>query len=153
MPARRVSAEEKRAKGVHSSARSVPATVRRDGSPWLSAEPPKGHTGDARDAWTNVLANIPEGSLKATDVAVFERWCRNYALYRKLAKMVERSDGDCLITVDDKGNRKAAPEFLMMQQVDSTMLRLEKELGFTPIARTRVPAGEEKKDDSNPFEV
>ena len=127
MPARRVSAEEKCAKGVHSSARSVPAMVRRDGRPWLSAEPPKGLTGDARDAWTNVLA--------------------------KLAKMVERSDGDCLITVDDKGNRKAAPEFLMMQQVDSTMLRLEKELGFTPIARTRAPAGEEKKDDSNPFEV
>ena len=127
--------------------------MRHDGRPWLSADPPKGLTGDARDAWTNVLANVPAGTLKATDVAVFERWCRNYALYRKLAKMVERSDGSCLITVDDKGNRRAAPEFLMMQQVDSTLLKLEKELGFTPVSRTRAPVAEsEEKDSSNPFE-
>ena len=45
-------------------------------------------------------------------------------------------------------------KFTIMMQIDSAMLKLEKELGFTPLARMRAPAREEpeKSNVFNAFE-
>ena len=58
----------------------------------LTTEPPVGLTKDARAAWQLAVECAPEGVLTALDGGVLERWARNYALYRKLAKLVEKGD-------------------------------------------------------------
>ena len=150
MPARRTSAAEKAAKGTHLSARSVRSSgvATQVAGARLSPEPPKGFPSDAKEAWEAAVINAPQGSLLATDVSVLERWCRSYALYRRIVKEVEHSD----VTVDDgKGGVKMNPLFAAMQSLDAGLLRLEKELGFTPCARARVSAPEAEEEEKNPF--
>lgn len=166
MPARRLSDAEKRAKGVHSSARSVSDRVydatnsltvvddsKKQGDV-VAINPPSGLTADAKKAWADALSEIAPLGLQKSDLKTLERWCRYYALYRKVARKVEDSREDHLIEIDDKGNRKVSPEFTIMMQIDSAMLKLEKELGFTPLARMRAPAREEpeKPNVFNAFE-
>ena len=55
----------------------------------LSPEPPKGLRQEAKDAWTLAVENCPPGILSVLDLSVLERWCRNYALDRKVAREVE----------------------------------------------------------------
>lgn len=146
MPARRVSDERKRATGVHLSARSVRRTVPVVGNK-LSDDPPVGVPGDAKEAWAFAVKNAPEGRLSVVDGPALEQWCRTYALWRKMAKAVEHG---ALYDVDEKsGSRKLSPEFTAMQALLASLIKLEKELGFTPVARTHAPAREEEKPESN----
>lgn len=154
MPARALTAAERRARGANPSARSIRSVKNSAGvatqiaGAMLSADPPKGFTGDAKEAWVAAVTNAPPGSLLATDVSVLERWCRNYALYRKVAKSLEHGD---VVTSDDRGNQKVSAEFTVMQALDSALLKLEKELGFTPCARARVRPQEAETEEKNPF--
>lgn len=156
MPARALSDAERKARGTHPSARSIKpvrnsagVTTQISGA-MLSPEPPKGFTGDAKEAWVAAVTNAPPGTLLATDVAVLERWCRNYAMYRRVTKALEHSD---IVVADDNGNLKVSAEFTVMQALDSALLKLEKELGFTPCARARVRAREPEPESTNPFET
>jgi P27 family predicted phage terminase small subunit len=154
MPAKRTSEAEKKAKGVHLSARSASSKKLSQQiavSELLNAEPPRGMTADAKAAWRLALENAPRGYLAVVDLPALERWCGQYALYRKLAKQVGRSEGNALIMYDDKGNRKLAPEFAAMLQLSSAMLKLEKEFGFTPVSRARAPAPESTEEKENDF--
>lgn len=152
MPARRTTEAEKRAKGVNSSARSVSAPAVVQTAELLKADPPRGFTSDAKAAWRMALENAPRGVIAVTDLPALERWAGQYALYRKLSKQVARSEGTALIMFDDKGNRKLAPEFVAMLNLSASMLKLEKEFGFTPVSRARVPVAEEEDKSDNPFE-
>ncbi len=51
------------------------------------------------------------------------------------------------------GRRKLSPEFQAMQILVGTLIKLEKELGFTPVSRAHAPAQEEELLEKNPFEA
>lgn len=58
----------------------------------LTTTPPVGLTKDAREAWQLAITCAPRGVLTALDATVLERWARNYATYRKIAKQLDHED-------------------------------------------------------------
>lgn len=109
----------------------------------LSPEPPKGLRQEAKDAWTLAVENCPPGILSVLDLSVLERWCRNYALYRKVAREVE--DEGVVSVLDDT---KVTGKFNAMIKLQQILLAIEKELGFTPVSRARVHAPEDENNDT-----
>lgn len=115
----------------------------------LTLEPPVALTQDARDAWELAVKCAPKGVLTATDATVLERWARNYALYRKLAKTVEHDGVEC---VGAMGGRQVTPTFTAMMKVQAMLAACERELGFTPASRARVSGTGGDEEDVNDFE-
>ena len=72
-------------------------------TPELAPTPPVGLTKEARAAWKIAIEYAPKGLLVATDFTVLERWARNYALYRKLAKAVDH-DGTTITVLKADGS-------------------------------------------------
>ena len=90
----------------------------------------------------------PRGILTALDHSVLERWARNYALYRKLAKAVDQSGA-----VVDGDPSRVSGSFNALIKVQQVLAACEKQLGFTPASRTRVNArSDDGEDSANAFE-
>ena len=87
MPRVRKSDTEKKAQGTLQRCR-IPKIPVSFSEKKLSAEPPKGLRQDAKDAWAMAIECSPY-PLVAIDLSVLERWARNYAMYRRLAREVE----------------------------------------------------------------
>ena len=109
----------------------------------LSPEPPTGLRQEAKDAWKLAVENTPPGILSVLDLSVLERWCRNYALYRKIAREVE--DEGVVSELDDT---KITAKFNAMVKLQQILWAIEKELGFTPVSRARVHAPEDENNDT-----
>nr|DAD95609.1 MAG TPA: terminase small subunit [Siphoviridae sp. ctQU013] len=149
MPRLRKSDAEKSARGTLQKCRSSkPYPV--SGSV-LSEEPPVGIPGDAKEVWVLAVKNAPKGRLSVVDGPALEQWCRTYALWRRMAKTVEH--GALFDEEETTGRRKLSPEFQAMQILVGTLIKLEKELGFTPVSRAHAPAQEEELLEKNPFEA
>lgn len=147
----------KRATGTLQKCRSkAVATSARDRSVspefLLTEQPPVGLTKDARAFWKLAVTCAPKGLLLATDLSVLERWARNYALYRRLAKAVEH-DGTVRTVVTAKGDEKiiANPDVKLLIQLQAVLAACEKELGFTPCSRARVNVSTDE-DTQNDFD-
>lgn len=95
------------------------------------------------------IACAPRGVLTALDATVLERWSRNYALYRKLAKQL---DHEAMVVETEKGVAPN-PLFNMLVKIQQILAGCEKELGFTPVsrARVRVDTTEEEGNDFDCF--
>jgi len=115
----------------------------------LTSEPPVGLNKDARAAWQLAVECAPEGVLTALDAGVLERWARNYALYRKLAKLVDK--GGVVFMVDGEPTEKLSPTFNALIKVQQILAKCETELGFTPGSRARVSARKKEDDSGNEF--
>lgn len=115
----------------------------------LTSEPPVGLNKDARAAWQLAVECAPEGVLTALDAGVLERWARNYALYRKLAKLVDKSG--VVFMVDGEPTEKLSPTFNALIKVQQILAKCETELGFTPGSRARVSVRKKDDDQGNEF--
>lgn len=115
----------------------------------LTTEPPVGLNKDARAAWQLAVECAPEGVLTALDAGVLERWARNYALYRKLAKLVDK--GGVVFMVDGEPTEKLSPTFNALIKVQQILAKCETELGFTPGSRARVSVRKKEDDQGNEF--
>ncbi len=115
----------------------------------LTSEPPVGLNKDARAAWKLAVECAPEGVLTALDAGVLERWARNYALYRKLAKLVDK--GGVVFMVDGEPTEKLSPTFNALIKVQQILVKCETELGFTPGSRARVSVRKKDDDQGNEF--
>lgn len=115
----------------------------------LTSEPPVGLNKDARAAWKLAVECAPEGVLTALDAGVLERWARNYALYRKLAKLVDK--GGVVFMVDGEPTEKLSPTFNALIKVQQILAKCETELGFTPGSRARVSVRKKDDDQGNEF--
>lgn len=115
----------------------------------LTTEPPVGLNKDARAAWQLAVECAPEGVLTALDAGVLERWARNYALYRKLAKLVDK--GGVVFMADGEPTEKLSPTFNALIKVQQILAKCETELGFTPGSRARVSVRKKEDDSGNEF--
>ena len=115
----------------------------------LTTEPPVGLNKDARAAWQLAVECAPEGVLTALDAGVLERWARNYALYRKLAKLVDK--GGVVFMVDGEPTEKLSPTLNALIKVQQILAKCETELGFTPGSRARVSVRKKEDDSGNEF--
>ena len=118
----------------------------------LAVTPPVGLTKEAREAWLLAIQCAPKGSLLATDISVLERWARNYALYRKIAKDLAHQ-GVTITTVKPDGSEIAIenPLFKALVRIQGVLSKCETELGFTPASRARVNV-DSKDEQVNDFD-
>ena len=116
----------------------------------LTTEPPIGLNKDARAAWELAVECAPKGLLTALDAAVLERWARNYALYRKIAKIVDEYG---FVLEDEDGNPtdKVSPQFNALIKIQQILAKCEAELGFTPVSRARVSVQQADDNSGNEF--
>ena len=138
---------EKKARGTLQKCRQNCSQLEVDGQ--LPESPPAGMTAEARAAWSMAVRCAPKGLLTVLDHGVLERWCRNYALYRKYARKVEA--GDVEQSHPESGMRSLTPPVMLMIQAHKMMLQCEKELGFTPTARAKVKVETPEEDTDNAF--
>lgn len=115
----------------------------------LPEQPPTGLTKEARAAWRMVLQCAPEGVLCALDHSLLERWARNYAMYRKLQKAVD-AEGETIQNAD--GLPMVNPSFNALIKCQQVLAVCERELGFTPVARSKVVKVEKETKTINPFD-
>lgn len=144
--------ETKRALGTFKPSRERSSRISRSASSnyQLTDQPPVGLTKEAREAWKLAIACAPKGALLATDVSLVERWARNYALFRKLAKEIS---GEDVVLRDENGELTANlnPRFNALCKLHTVLYQCEKELGFSPCSRARVSVADEDGDDENDF--
>lgn len=132
------SAEVKKAQGTLRKCRENRTQLAVNGE--LPATPPTCLKKEARAAWETFIACAPKGVLTALDHAVFERFCRNYGLWRELAENIDRYG-----CVNEEGALRA--EFKAYVQVETAMTRLEQQLGFTPVSRQKLKVEKAKEED------
>ena len=111
----------------------------------LPVQPPTELTKDARSAWELAITCAPESLLTALDHSPLERWCRNYALYRKLQADVDRYGW-----IDEDGNTR--PGFNALIKLQAALAQCEQQLGFTPVARCKMKAPTKEESKKNEFD-
>lgn len=111
----------------------------------LPVQPPTELTKDARSAWELAITCAPESLLTALDHSLLERWCRNYALYRKLQADVDRYGW-----IDEDGNTR--PGFNALIKLQAALAQCEQQLGFTPVARCKMKAPTKEESKKNEFD-
>lgn len=145
MPRPRKTDAEKAATGTLQPCRSARQVAVSDAT--LTSTPPVGLTKDAREAWQLAIACAPKGVLTALDATVLERWARNYALYRKIAKQLDHEE---MVLFGEKG-ASLNPLFNALVKIQQVLAACEKELGFTPVSRARVRA-DTTEEEGNDFD-
>jgi phage terminase small subunit len=104
-------------------------------------ECPQGLTGDAAAVWREDAPRmVGIGTLTAEDLRAFERYCRQFALWRKLMAQVEAAE-----IVEETDIRA-------LEKVNDTLRRLEAVFGKTPADRASLKLPEQPdRSASDPF--
>ena len=153
MPRHATSSAEKKARGTLQPCRVISGDVIPAGSAVDELLKKKGLTAEAKNAIMAAALYAPSGWVTGCDLTVLERWARNYALYRKIAKQVEDSKTQVVLAADN-GSLYLNPLLNALLKVQQTLAACEKELGFTPASRARVRAkNDSSKGEENPFVI
>lgn len=105
-------------------------------------DPPEALCPDAKSEWkriTTAMAQIGFGA--QVDVAALAAYCRTWAEWKKLSKIVSAKSFSYL----EEGDRKISR---LLGTVEDRLAKLAQQFGFTPASRARVTIddGEEKPD-------
>ena len=99
----------------------------------IATKPPKELSKRAKELWKYALEQMPPHIITAVDGALFARWCMLQDQFLDVAKVVQAGN-----LLDDKGNISGALRAEL--QINSSIITIEKELGFTPASRTKISA-------------
>lgn len=99
----------------------------------IATKPPKELSKRAKELWKYALEQMPPHIITAVDGALFTRWCMLQDQFLDVAKVVQAGN-----LLDDKGNISGALRAEL--QINSSIITIEKELGFTPASRTKISA-------------
>ena len=99
----------------------------------IATKPPKTLSKRGQELWQYALEQMPPHVITAVDGALFERWCTLQDQFLDVAKVVQSGN-----LLDDKGNISGALRAEL--QLNSAIIMIEKELGFTPASRTKISA-------------
>jgi P27 family predicted phage terminase small subunit len=115
------------------------------------AEPPADLPEAARPFWTQAINDAPRGLLKRSDERALFVWSVAAWLHSVAANELAQAG-----TVTATGNRKGAikkhPTVSILGGQASVMQRAGDQLGFSPVARSRVRLEPSRDGDVNPFE-
>lgn len=85
--------------------------------------------------WDEALAEAPPGLLTSIDASVLEAYCVwRDTFSAAAAEMMRRGS----VTMDLKGERRVAPEVVVMDKATKAMLKACADMGFNPSSRSRI---------------
>lgn len=99
----------------------------------IATKPPKTLSKRGQELWKYALEQMPPHVITAVDGALFERWCTLQDQFLDVAKVVQAGN-----LLDDNGGMSGALRAEL--KLNSSILTIEKELGFTPASRTKISA-------------
>ena len=99
----------------------------------IATKPPKTLSKRGQELWQYALEQMPPHVITAVDGALFERWCTLQDQFLDVAKVVQSGN-----LLDENGSMSGALRAEL--QLNSSILTIEKELGFTPASRTKISA-------------
>lgn len=99
----------------------------------IPTKPPKTLSKRGQELWQYALEQMPPHVITAVDGALFERWCTLQDQFLDVAKVVQSGN-----LLDENGNMSGALRAEL--QLNSSIITIEKELGFTPASRTKISA-------------
>lgn len=111
--------------------------------------PPEFMTDGARAAWDYAICQCPEGVLTSLDVGVFSRWC---VLYDQMSQLAADIKERGTLIISEKGTEDVNPSLKMLNQIATTLTRMESEMGFTPASRTKISVKPKEEKSDNPFD-
>lgn len=99
----------------------------------VPTQPPKSLSKRGKELWQYALEQMPPHVITAVDGALFERWCTLQDQFLDVAKVVQSGN-----LLDENGSMSGALRAEL--QLNSSIITIEKELGFTPASRTKISA-------------
>lgn len=99
----------------------------------IATKPPKTLSKRGQELWQYALEQMPPHVITAVDGALFERWCTLQDQFLDVAKVVQSGN-----LLDENGSMSGALRAEL--QLNSSIITIEKELGFTPASRTKISA-------------
>lgn len=99
----------------------------------IATKPPKTLSKRGQELWKYALEQMPQHVITAVDASLFERWCTLQDQFLDVAKVVQAGN-----LLDENGGMSGALRAEL--QLNSSILTIEKELGFTPASRTKISA-------------
>lgn len=107
---------------------------------------PKDIEKDATEYMKNVLAELEErGVLEQVDSAALTMLARNYSMFIKASKQLEK---DGLTVTSDRGNIAPHPAIKIAKDAQTSAMKVMVEFGLTAKARTKLPSLSKEDDDS-----
>jgi P27 family predicted phage terminase small subunit len=104
--------------------------------------PPVHFTREQAELWDHAVRNAPPGMLKSLDAGVLEAWCVVHSVFRAATAELAREGALTVRSVKDPDRRVAAPQVGIINRASAMMSRLANDLGFSPVARSRVQVPE-----------
>lgn len=108
----------------------------------IATKPPKSLSKRGQELWKYALEQMPPHVITAVDGALFERWCTLQDQFLDVAKVVQSGN-----LLDENGGMSGALRAEL--QLNSSIITIEKELGFTPASRTKISANISSDGGSN----
>lgn len=99
----------------------------------IATKPPKSLSKRGQELWQYALEQMPPRVITAVDGSLFERWCTLQDQFLDVAKVVQAGN-----LLDENGCMSGALRAEL--QLNSSIITIEKELGFTPASRTKISA-------------
>jgi len=103
------------------------------------AAPPRWLTVRQKRLWRDILERAPKGVLRLADLEAFAGYVLHIDIMIETAKKQAQ-----LALVDSDG--KPSPYLRLLRQTAEVMSKLQAELGFTPVARTRLGGSQAAAD-------
>lgn len=113
--------------------------------------PPEWLTPAQRDFWCETLLDAPRDLLKRIDWAMFTEYVQTWDRYVTAVLAQRKLDADAPLPFLVKGSNGpvTSPYLRQMNHCIVLLTRLQVEMGFTPVARTRIGAIERDQGDED----
>ena len=114
-------------------------------------DPPDWFSDSQKAGWNYAIDHAPDGLLKRLDCSALVAWVVAQDMHRQATEMVARHG--LLIRAPVTGAPIQSPYIPIVNRQATIMLRAAEQLGFTPVARSRVQivGGSLSNGSSNPF--
>lgn len=105
----------------------------------------------AKDEWNRLSKNLEQlGLLTELDMAAFAGYCQAFARWKEAEEFIEQHGS---IVKTPSGYWQQVPQVSIAQSNLKIMLKFCSEFGLTPSSRSRIIAGEAKKQEVDEMEL
>lgn len=106
---------------------------------------------EAKNYIKDVLKMLEEnGVMEDVDTAALTMLCRNYSMFIKASKQLEK---DGLTVVSDRGNLSPHPAIKIAKDAQTQAMKVMAEFGLTAKARTKLPKLDANTGTDSPLEA